>query len=114
VQLISAIVEPSKVDEICEALQAFGFRGLTVIEVAGFGKRRGRLEVYRGAEYRPGFRKKAKLELVVRDEEVADMMDVICQVASTGNSHADTGKIWVVPVSTVMRMSTKETGVDAL
>jgi nitrogen regulatory protein PII len=113
-QLISAVVQPSKVDEICDALQAFGFRGFTVIEVAGFGKRRGRVETYRGTKYRTGFRQEAKIEIVARDGDVQDMIDVISKAATGGDIRAGAGKIWVMPVTEIVRMSTRETGGDAL
>jgi nitrogen regulatory protein PII len=112
-QLITAIVHLSKVDSICDALQSFGFRGLTVTEVAGFGKRRGRVEVYRGTRFLTAFQQKAKIEIVTSEDEVADMIDVICRVAAGGRTGADAGKIWVTPVTEFVRMSTKETGADA-
>jgi nitrogen regulatory protein P-II 1 len=110
-QLISAIVQPSKVDEICDAVQVCGFHGFTVIEAVGFGKRQGRVEVYRGTKYRNGFQPKAKIEIVAADDEVQDLIQAICKVAASGRGNA--GKIWVTPVSEFVHMSTKETGIDA-
>ena len=111
-QLISAIVRPFKVGPICEALQAFGFRGLTVTEASGFGKQRGHTEVYRGAEYTSEFQQKVKIEIVARDEDVQDMIDVICKVAKTGR--IGDGKIWVTPVAELIRIRTREAGTGAL
>ena len=113
-QLISAVVPITKVDDISEALQSFGFRGLTITEVSGFGRRRGPLQIYRGAKFRSSFNQKAKIEIVAKDEDVPDMIDLICKVSENGHGRVDTGKIWVVPVSEIVRMRTKETGADAL
>jgi len=112
VQLITAIVRPFKVGPICEALQTFGFRGLTITEASGFGKQRGHTEVYRGSEYTSEFQQKVKVEIVALDEDVQDMIDVICNVAGTGR--IGDGKIWVTPVSALIRIRTKEAGTDAL
>ncbi len=112
VQLISAIVRPAKVAPICEALQTFGFRGLTVTEASGFGKQRGHTEVYRGSEYASEFQRKAKIEIIAHDEDIHDMIDVICNVAATGR--IGDGKIWVTPVAELIRIRTREAGTDAL
>jgi nitrogen regulatory protein P-II 1 len=111
-QLITAIVRPSKVSQVCGALQQFGFQGLTVTEASGFGKRRGPTEIYRGTEYSPGLTHEMKVEIVARDEDVRDMIDVICQVAATGA--LGDGKIWVSPIDAVVRIRTREAGIEAL
>jgi nitrogen regulatory protein PII len=113
-QLINAVVEPSKVDEIVDALQSFGFRGLTAIDALGFGKRRGPIEVYRGAAYGSSFRARVKIEIVARDDEVEAMINVICKAAATSHPDDDVGKLWVVPVSEFVRMRTRQTGAEAL
>jgi nitrogen regulatory protein P-II 1 len=110
--LISAMVRTSKVAQVCEALQSFGFQGMTVIEASGFGKQRGHVEIYRGAEYSSEFQPNSKIEIVARDDEVNDLIDVICQVAATGR--LGDGKIWVTPVSELVRIRTREAGEDAL
>jgi nitrogen regulatory protein P-II 1 len=112
VQLISAVVRPAKVPQVCEALQAFGFHGLTVTEAVGFGKLRGHPEIYRGVEYESALQPEVKIEIVVRDEDTYEMIDVICRVASTGRM--GDGKIWVTPVGDLVRIRTKESGIDAL
>jgi nitrogen regulatory protein P-II 1 len=112
VRLVTAVVRPEKVNAICEAMQAFGFRGLTVTEAAGFGKQRGHTEVYRGAEYLPEFQPTAIVEIVLPDEDVHDVIDVICQVAATG--HLGDGKVWVTDVREVIRIRTREADGDAL
>jgi nitrogen regulatory protein P-II 1 len=112
VQLVSAVVRPFKVSQICDALQAFGFHGLTITEASGLGKQRGHAEIYRGAEYASAFERKTKIEIVAREEDVADMIEVICKVAATGRM--GDGKIWVTPVSELVRIRTKQAGTDAL
>ena len=107
-------MDPSKVDEIVDALQSLGFRGFTAIEASGFGKRRGPVEIYRGATYGSSFRPRVKIEIVARDDEVGEMIDVICRAAATVHNDDDVGKLWVVPVSEVVRMRTRQTGVEAL
>jgi nitrogen regulatory protein P-II 1 len=111
-QLISAVVRPSRVTQICDALQAFGFQGMTVTDVSGLGKLRGHTEIYRGAEYESGFEPRVKVEIVARDEDVHDMIEVICRVAATGR--LGDGKIWATPVGELVRIRTREVGSDAL
>lgn len=106
-QLISAVVRPTKIGEICGALQVFGFRGLTVTEASGFGKQRDRPEVYRGAEYASEFQRHVKIDMLVPDDDVHDLVGVICKVAATG--HLGDGKVWVTPVATAVRIRTGET-----
>jgi nitrogen regulatory protein P-II 1 len=112
VQLINAVVRPSKVGEVCEALQSFGFHGLTVTPANGYGKQRGPVEIYRGVTSSADFKEQAKIEVVARDEDVQDLIDVICKVAATG--HTGDGKIWVTPVGELVRIRTREQGADAL
>jgi nitrogen regulatory protein P-II 1 len=111
-QLITAIVRPGKVTDLCDALQTFGFHGITVSDASGFGKQRGDSEFYRGSEYSSGFQHRSKLEIVVRDEDVPDMVDVICSVAATGG--IGDGKIWITPIRELVRIRTREAGADAL
>jgi nitrogen regulatory protein P-II 1 len=100
------------VGPVCEALQRFGFRGLTAIEATGFGKQRGHTEFYRGSEYPSEFQRRIKIEIIVLDEDVPDMIEVICSVASTGG--IGDGKIWVTPVAELVRIRTREAGTAAL
>jgi nitrogen regulatory protein P-II 1 len=111
-QLITAIVRPQKVNEICDALQAFGFHGLTITEASGFGKLRGQHEIYRGTEYVSDFQPAMKIEIVAVDDDIHDTIEVICTVAATG--HLGDGKIWVTPVTELVRIRTREAGADAL
>jgi nitrogen regulatory protein P-II 1 len=111
-QLISAVVRPLKVDDVCNALQASGFHGFTVINASGFGKVRGHGEFYRGVEHSSEFQNHAKLEIVAADEDVAGIIDVICTIAATGG--LGDGKIWVTPVDLLVRIRTREIGTEAL
>ncbi|WP_217198548.1 P-II family nitrogen regulator [Streptomyces buecherae] len=111
-KLITAVVKPHRLDEIKEALQAFGVQGLTVTEASGYGRQRGHTEVYRGAEYTVDLVPKVRVEVLVEEAEAAELIDVIVQAARTGK--IGDGKVWSVPVETVVRVRTGERGPDAL
>ncbi|MBC3982688.1 P-II family nitrogen regulator [Streptomyces sp. AC536] len=111
-KLITAVVKPHRLDEIKEALQAFGVQGLTVTEASGYGRQRGHTEVYRGAEYTVDLVPKVRVEVLVGDAEAVELIDVIVQAARTGK--IGDGKVWSVPVETVVRVRTGERGPDAL
>lgn len=111
-KLITAIVKPHKLDEIKEALQAFGVQGLTVTEASGYGRQRGHTEVYRGAEYQVDLVPKIRVEVLVDDAEAEELIRVIVSAAQTGK--IGDGKVWSVPVDSVVRVRTGERGADAL
>ena len=111
-KLITAVVKPHRLDEIKEALQAFGVHGLTVTEASGYGRQRGHTEVYRGAEYTVDFVPKSRVEILVDDMDASSVVDVILKAAQTGR--IGDGKIWVVPVEDVARVRTGERGTDAI
>ncbi len=111
-KLITAIIKPHKLDEVKNALQAFGVHGLTVTEASGYGRQRGHTEVYRGAEYTIDLVPKIKLDLVVEDHDVETLIDVIAKAAQTGK--IGDGKVWVTPVDSIVRVRTGEQGADAL
>jgi nitrogen regulatory protein P-II 1 len=112
VKLITAIIKPHQLDEVKEALEAFGVAGMTISEASGYGRQRGHSEVYRGAEYTVDFVPKVRLEVLVDDVDSADVLEVILKAAQTGR--IGDGKIWSVPVEEVVRVRTGERGVDAL
>jgi nitrogen regulatory protein P-II 1 len=112
VKLITAIIKPHQLDEVKEALEAFGVAGMTISEASGYGRQRGHSEVYRGAEYTVDFVPKVRLEVLVDDIDSPDVLDVILKAAQTGR--IGDGKIWSVPVDEVVRVRTGERGVDAL
>lgn len=111
-KLIVAIIKPSKLDEVREALTGAGVTGMTASEVKGFGRQGGHKEIYRGAEYEVNFVPKIKLEIAV-DQKVADqVVETIQAVANTGN--IGDGKIFVLELEAARRIRTGETGAEAL
>ena len=111
-KLITAVVKPHKVDDVKEALKEAGITGLTVEEVKGFGRQGGHTEVYRGAEYQIDFLPKVRLDLVVDDGQVQELIGVISKAAQTGK--IGDGKIWVTPVEQIVRIRTGELDSDAI
>lgn len=111
-KLITAIVKPFKVDDVKDALKSAGVQGMTVSEVKGFGRQGGHTETYRGSEYSIDFVPKVKLELVVDEAQVDQVVEAITSSASTGK--IGDGKIWVTDISTLIRIRTGEVGPDAV
>jgi len=111
-RLVTAVIKPFKLDEVRAALLAFGVQGLTVSESSGYGRQRGHTEVYRGAEYTVDLVPKVRLEILVDDVDVDDVIEVIVRAARTGK--IGDGKVWSVPVETVIRVRTGERGQEAL
>ncbi|MCH0565415.1 MULTISPECIES: P-II family nitrogen regulator [unclassified Streptomyces] len=111
-KLITAIVKPHRLDGVKTALQDLGVNGLTVTEASGYGRQRGHTEVYRGAEYRVDLVPKVRIEVVVEDARADDVIDAIVKAAQTGK--IGDGKVWALPVETVVRVRTGERGPDAL
>lgn len=111
-RLVTAVLKPFKLDDVKTALESFGVQGLTVSEVQGFGRQRGHTEVYRGAEYTVAFVPKVKIEVLVDDADAADVVEVIAKAAHTGS--IGDGKVWSVPVDTLVRVRTGERGAEAL
>jgi nitrogen regulatory protein P-II 1 len=112
VKKIEAIIKPFKLDEVKEALNSLGIKGMTVTEVNGYGRQKGHTEIYRGAEYVVDFIPKVKMDVVVDDEQVDQVIDTILKVARTGK--IGDGKIFVLPVERVIRVRTGETGPEAV
>jgi nitrogen regulatory protein P-II 1 len=110
--LVRAIIKPFKLEDVLESLRDLDVRGVTAIEVSGFGRQGGHVEIYRGIEYRIDFLPKLELEIVVTDELVDDVLAAIRDGAGTGK--IGDGKIWVVPVDRVVRVRTGEEGPDAV
>lgn len=111
-KLISAIIKPHKLDDVREALTALGVAGLTAIKVKGFGRQRGRTEIYRGAEYDIHFLPKIKVEVAVPDELAERAVEAIREAAATGQ--IGDGKIFVVDLEQALRIRTGESGNEAL
>ena len=118
-KLITAIVKPYRLDEVKteleevrEALTTVGVRGMMVTEIKGFGAQSGHTEIYRGAEYQVDLVPKVRIEVVVDDADADTVIDAIVRAAQTGK--IGDGKVWALPVETVVRVRTGERGPDAL
>ena len=109
---IEAIIKPFKLDEVKESLSEIGVQGMTVTEVKGFGRTGGKKEVYRGSAYVVDFVPKVKIEIIVKDDLVHQVISVISEAAKTGR--IGDGKIFVMPVDEVIRIRTGEKGEDAI
>jgi nitrogen regulatory protein P-II 2 len=111
-KLVTAVVKPFKLDEVREALSAIGVQGITVTEVKGYGRQKGHTELYRGAEYVVDFLPKIKIELVVDDKILDQVVEAIEESARTGK--IGDGKIWITKVEDVIRIRTGESGKEAI
>jgi nitrogen regulatory protein P-II 1 len=109
---IEVIIKPFKLDDVKEAVSSLGVQGMTVTEVKGFGRQKGHKEIYRGAEYLVDFLPKIKIEMVVATELVDQVIEKVVAAARTGS--IGDGKIFVIPVETVVRIRTGERDEDAL
>ncbi|MBI1922872.1 P-II family nitrogen regulator [Candidatus Poribacteria bacterium] len=109
---LECIIRPFKLEEVKEALNNVGVRGMTVSEVRGFGRSRGHTELYRGSEYTIEFVPKLKLEIVVAEENVDKVIEAVQQAAATGK--IGDGKIFVVPIEETIRIRTGEKGPAAV
>ncbi len=109
---IEAIIKPFKLDDVREAVQELGVQGMTVTEVKGFGRQKGHTEIYRGAEYVVDFLPKVKIEVVVPEERVSEVVSVIQKRTHTGR--IGDGKIFITNIEDVVRIRTGETGESAL
>jgi nitrogen regulatory protein P-II 1 len=109
---IEAIIKPFKLDEVRDALSELGIGGMTVSEVEGFGRQKGRTEIYRGSEYSTDLLPKVKLEIVLDDSMVRRVLDAIIGAAKTGK--IGDGKVFVYTISEAVRIRTEEKGVLAV
>jgi nitrogen regulatory protein P-II 1 len=111
-KLIIAYVKPFKLEQVGEALKSVGVSGMSVSDISGFGRQRGQVEVYRGAEYEVEFVPKVRLEIIVDDDTAGVAVDAIEKSAHTGE--IGDGKIVVLPIYDVVRIRTGERGADAI
>jgi nitrogen regulatory protein P-II 2 len=111
-KLVTAIIKPSRLDPVLDALKEVGCGGITVSEVRGFGRQKGKTEVYRGAEYEVKLLPKVKLEIVAGADAVERIVDAIAVAAKTGK--IGDGKIWVAELDAIQRIRTGETGQAAV
>lgn len=109
---IEAIIKPFKLEDVKEALNEMGIKGMTLSEVNGYGRQKGHTEIYRGAEYVVDFIPKIKLELVVDADHCSEIVECIRKAALTGK--IGDGKIFVLPVEDVIRVRTGEKGKEAI
>jgi nitrogen regulatory protein P-II 1 len=109
---IEAIIKPRRLSIVKDALTEIGIKGMTVYEVKGFGHQKGHVEVFRGTEYKVDFLNKVKIEMFVRDTEVEQVVSIITENAKTGE--IGDGKIFISPVSEVVRIRTGERGIEIL
>lgn len=109
---IEAIVKPFKLDDVVEALTELGIEGVSVSEIRGFGRQKGRTEIYKGAEYVVDFLPKVKIESVISDELVEPALEAIRKAAATGK--IGDGKVFVLPVEGALRIRTGERDEDAI
>ena len=109
---LEAIIKPFKLDDVIEALTELGIEGVSVSEIRGFGRQKGRTEIYKGAEYVVDFLPKVKIEIVLHDDLVEPAMAAIQKAAATGK--IGDGKIFVLPVESVLRIRTGERDENAI
>jgi nitrogen regulatory protein P-II 1 len=109
---VEAIIKPFKLDEVKDALQDVGIKGITVTEAKGFGRQKGHTEIYLGAEYAVEFLPKVKIEVILEDALVERVVETIMETAHTGR--IGDGKIFVTTVDEVIRLRTGERGNDAI
>jgi nitrogen regulatory protein P-II 2 len=111
-KFVVAIIKPFKLEEVRDALTAIGVHGMTVTEVKGYGRQKGHMEIYRGAEYAVNFLPKVRLEVAVSSDQADKVVEAISTSAKTGQ--IGDGKIFVSPIEQAMRIRTGETDADAL
>ena len=111
-KLVTAIIQPHRLDMVREALTALGINGMTVTEVRGYGRQKGHTEIYRGAEYTISFTPKLKVEVALADDRVEEIIAAIATAARSGK--IGDGKIFVVDLEAALRVRTGETGDGAL
>ena len=111
-KLVIAIIKPFKLDEVRDALTRLGVHGMTVTEVKGYGRQKGHMEIYRGAEYAVNFLPKLRIEVAVAQDQIDNVIEAIVAAAKTGQ--IGDGKIFVTPLDQAVRIRTGETDVAAL
>jgi len=111
-KLVTAVIKPFKLEDVKSALADVGVQGMTVTEVQGFCRQGGHSETYRGTEYRVTFTPKTRIEVMVDESHVDDVVEAVLSSART--EKIGDGKVWVTPIETVARIRTGERGVDAL
>lgn len=111
-KLITAIIRPDRFEDVRIALEEVGVQGLTVSQASGYGRTRGHVQVYRGAEYRVNLLPKVRIEVLVDDADAQSVLSSVVAAAHTGKE--GDGKVWAVPVDDVVRVRTGEVGSQAV
>jgi len=109
---IEAIIKPFKLDDVKEALNGIGIKGMTISEVKGYGRQKGHTEIYRGAEYVVDFLPKIKMEIIVASDQVEEVISTVVEAARTGK--IGDGKIFVLPIEKIVRVRTGEVDTEAI
>jgi len=112
VHLVTAVIKPHRLDDVRDALRAFGVVGMTATEVQGYGRQGGKTEMFRGTEYTVEFVPKVKIEVLVDTTDVDDIINVIVTSGRTGK--IGDGKVWAVSVDRLVRIRSGEHGAEAL
>ena len=111
-KMVVAVIKPHKLEDVKDALAAFGVHGLTVTEATGYGRQKGKTEVYRGTEYTVDLLPKTRIEILCEGFDAEDIANVIVSAARTGR--IGDGKVWIAPVDRIIRIRTGETDDEAL
>jgi nitrogen regulatory protein P-II 1 len=111
-KLVTAIIQPHRLEEVRTALEGAGVKGVTVSEASGYGRQKGHTEVYRGAEYTVDLLPKIRIEVVVDDSDAKAITEAIISAAQTGE--IGDGKVWIVKVDDIVRVRTGERGSEAI
>ena len=113
-KMVTAVIQPKRLDSVREALSEVGVTGVTATEVKGFGRQKGHTELYRGAEFVVEFLPKVKLEIAITDEQVEEVIDTIVTACKINGGKIGDGKIFVTNLEQVTRIRTGETGPEAI
>ena len=113
-KIVTAVIQPKRLDSVREALSDVGVTGITATEVKGFGRQKGHTELYRGAEFVVEFLPKVKLEIAITDEQVEEVIDTIIAACKINGGKIGDGKIFVTSLEQVIRIRTGETGPEAV
>ena len=113
-KMVTAVIQPKRLDNVREALSEVGVTGITATEVKGFGRQKGHTELYRGAEFVVEFLPKVKLEIAITDEQVEEVIDTIITACKINGGKIGDGKIFVTSLEQVIRIRTGETGPEAV
>ncbi|ADL13333.1 P-II family nitrogen regulator [Acetohalobium arabaticum] len=109
---VECIIRPEKLEELVVAVEQLGISGLNITQIAGYGNQKGQTDTYRGVEYEVKFKEKLKVEIVVDEEKVEDLVDKILSAARTGE--VGDGKIFIYSIEEAVRIRTKEVGKEAI